>query len=150
VKLRLGVCGLVLLMGCARGAVRTGERASANRCDIVPFADYHTHLMGPYAPPTLPPAVNVPPELDRLLRDRARLFGNVQSVADLKDVFTEDAQVLDAFINPKGWLRDPSWFIKNLNLFSKDDSRFVPNDYKLGDSTGYVAGTVVSRAACTS
>jgi hypothetical protein len=121
-----------------------------SRNDIVPLVDYHVHLLGPYAlplPDPLPPEVNLPAELNRLLIDRARLVGRAET-ADFKNVSTEDAQLLDAFIPPTHWMRDKQWFVRYLNLWSKNDRfRFAPNQYEISGSTGYIAGTVIHEAS---
>ncbi len=146
---------LALLAGCVSPAsVRTGSGApapAAHRSDIVPLVDYHVHLLGPYAlpmPDPLAPEIQVPAEVERLLRDRARLAGNVSSVADFDDVFTEDAQLLNAAINPTGWMHEREWFMRYINLATRDGRRrYVPNAYQASESTGYVAGTVRDSAS---
>ncbi len=73
------LCVVVLLVGCARGSARVGA-AAPKRSDIVPVADYHVHLLGPYAlplPDPLPPEVQLPPELHSLLV--ARAHGSAQT-----------------------------------------------------------------------
>lgn len=121
-----------------------------SRNDIIPLVDYHVHLLGPYAlpvPEPLPPEVKAPPELGRLLVERARLFGNAESETGLKNVFTEDAQLLDAFIPPTHWMRDKHWFIRYLNLWRKGSRlRYAPNQYEVSGSTGFIAGTIVNEA----
>lgn len=148
---------LSMLVGCA-AAGTGGSQASAadrvrpvHRSEIVPLADYHVHLLGPYALP-LPeppaPEVEVPAELSRLLLDRARLFGNVGSTADLGPVFTEDAQLLNAHVNPTGWMQDRHWFMRYINLWPATARvRYVPTVYSVTDSLGYIAGTVVDSAS---
>jgi hypothetical protein len=141
------LCVVVLLVGCAHGSTLGGP-AAPKRSDIVPVADYHVHLLGPYAlplPDPLPPEVQLPPELDSLLVARARLLGNVTSEAELAKVFTEDAQLLNAFINPTGWMRDKAWFQKYLNLWVKGQYRFVPSAYAQSGSLGHIVGTVVDE-----
>jgi len=122
-----------------------------SRNDTFPLVDYHVHLLGPYAlgmPDPLPPEVKLPPELERLLVERARLIGNVGSESDFKNIFTEDAQLLNAYIAPTDWMRDKHWFMRYLNLWSKTDQfRFAPNHYSISGETGYIAGTVVHEAS---
>jgi ketosteroid isomerase-like protein len=114
-------------------------------------ADYHIHLLGPYAlplPDPLAPAVTLPDELARLLEDRARLQGNVNSVADLTPVFTADAQLLNAYVNPTGWLHDPEWFMRYINLWQATARiRYVPNAFAVAGNAGYIAGTVQDSAS---
>lgn len=129
---------------------QTTDAAQQRRADIVPLVDYHVHLLGAYAlplPDPLPPEVKLPAELNRLLVERARLIGNAENPNDFKNVFTEDAQLLDAFIPPTYWMRDKLWFVRYLNLWSKTDRyHFAPNQYEISGSTGYIAGTVVHEA----
>ncbi|HVF47782.1 MAG TPA: amidohydrolase family protein [Pyrinomonadaceae bacterium] len=121
-----------------------------SRNDIFPVVDYHTHLLGPFAlpmPEPLPPEVKLPPELERLLTERSRLVGNVATESDFKNIFTEDAQLLNARIAPTDWMRDKHWFMRYLNLWSKTDRyRFAPNHYAFSGETGYIAGTVVRES----
>lgn len=149
---------LSMVAGCvAAGAGGRPAPAPADgarplhRSEIVPLADYHVHLLGPYALP-LPdppaPEVDVPAELSRLLHDRGRLFGNVGSTADLDAVFTEDAQLLNAHVNPTGWMQDRHWFMRYINLWqSTVRVRYVPAVYSAAESHGYIAGTVQDSAS---
>jgi uncharacterized protein len=127
------------------------RKALRSRHDIVPLVDYHVHLLGPYAlplPDPLPPEIKLPSEINRLLVERARLFGSVESEKDFETVFTEDAQLLDAFVAPAHWMRDKHWFMRFLNLWSKASRlRYAPNQYNISGSTGFVAGTVVNEAS---
>ncbi|WP_420126253.1 amidohydrolase family protein [Longimicrobium sp.] len=141
---------LWMLSGCA-AAVPAAAPAPIHRSDIVPLADYHVHLLGPYALP-LPdppaPEVEVPAELSRLLHDRARLFGNVERIEEFGGVFTADARMLNAHVNPTGWMDDRQWFMRYINLWPKTARvRYVPSVYSAGDTHGYVAGTVVDSAS---
>lgn len=151
---------LCVLAGCAQSAsparAQAGSTApvpATHRSDIVPLVDYHVHLLGPYAlpmPDPLAPEIEVPAEVARLLGDRARLAGNVNSVADFDDVFTPDAQLLNAAINPTGWMHDREWFMRYINLATRDGRRrYVPNAFQASGSTGYVAGTVRDSASGT-
>lgn len=142
-------CTLALLAGCARVAAADGapRPAAVDRRDIVPLVDYHVHLLGPYAlplPDPLPPEVEVPAEIGRLLEARAWLEGRVDSIGGLRQVFTDDAQLLNAYINPTGWMQDKYWFMRYINLSSRDDRRrYVPNAFILDGSIASVAGTVL-------
>src|SRR5687767_4940382 len=63
------------------------RKALRSRHDIVPLVDYHVHLLGPYAlplPDPLPPEIKLPSEINRLLVERARLFGSVESEKDFE------------------------------------------------------------------
>lgn len=135
----------------ALGQTKINNTRHQTRNEIVPLVDYHMHLLGPYAlpmPDPLPLEVKLPSELDRLLVERARLIGNVSTESDFKNIFTEDAQLLNAYIAPTDWMRDKHWFMRYLNLWSKTDRfRFAPNHYAISGETGYIAGTVVHEAS---
>lgn len=122
-------------------------KPNQSRNDIFPLVDYHMHLLGPYAlplPDPLPAEVDLPPQLNRLLVERANLIGNVGTEEDLKGVYTEDAQLLNSHIPPTDWMRDKHWFMRYLNLWNKKDPyRFAPNKYAISGDIGYIAGTVV-------
>src|SRR5687767_11788922 len=63
-------------------AVSTISRRATNN----PLVDHHQHLLGPTALPPLEPLlprVEVPAELQALLAERARIYGNVRSPSDL-------------------------------------------------------------------
>jgi uncharacterized protein len=122
------------------------ETDRTQRSEIVPLADYHVHLLGPYAlplPEPLPPEVELPADLQKLLQDRAALIGNVSGPADLESVYATDAQLLEAHQPPNRWLRDKVWFERYLNLGSKGRSRFIPNQYRTSGTAGFIAGTVL-------
>jgi uncharacterized protein len=119
------------------------------RREIVPTADHHVHLLGPFALP-LPdpslPEVELPPALIRLLQARAALIGNVGREEDLDGVFAPDAQLLDAYINHNGWMRDRYWFMRYINLLpASAQRRYVPNRYEVAGGAGYIAGTVLDE-----
>jgi predicted TIM-barrel fold metal-dependent hydrolase len=148
--------GLVLLsVGCASGSsssrsmVRGAEPAPASRArnQIVPFADYHQHIMGPAAismvalPPSLP-AVSLPPELDRLLREREQISGT----RDLRGVYTDDAQILDVSEAEDHWMRGADAIRYMIGAYAPD-TRFVPNVYHVDASAGYVSGVVRSGSS---
>ncbi len=119
----------------ASGQTKINSAVQQSRNDIISVVDYHVHLLGPYAlplPDPLPPEVKLPSELDRLLVERSQLIGNIGTESDFKNVFTEDAQLLNAHIPPTDWMRDKHWFMRYLNLWSKMDRyRFAPNHYAI-------------------
>lgn len=154
------VWAFALLAGCSTGlpdeaasrpsAGSATGAAAIHRSDIVPLVDYHVHLLGPYAlplPDPLPPEIEVPAELRRLLSERAKLVGRVESTSDLEHVFTADARLLDAQIPPTDWMVDQHWFMRYINLGSPSwRLRYVPHAYRTGGATGYIAGIVVDDA----
>jgi uncharacterized protein len=143
--LLLLIASLILTCDPSVGA-SVADPARPARQEIAPLADHHVHLLGPYAlplPDPLPPEVEVPDEIRRLLAARAALVGNVRSADDLWHVYARDAQLLEAHLPPNRWLRDPIWFERYLNLGAPGGQRFVPNMIALSGSTGFVSGTVL-------
>ena len=144
---------LLLMTSCSitsGDAVTAGMVAARmdvpHRSEIVPLTDHHVHLLGPFAlplPDPLPLEIALPAELQRLLSDRARLVGNVTGPIDLDQVFTEDAQLLNAYVDPTGWMRERVWFERYLNLGQRGRSRFVPNQFATSGTRGFIAGTVL-------
>ena len=108
---------------------------------IFPLADHHQHLMSPAnlagreQPPRLP-TVDVPPDLDRLLLQRGAVSGSTLP----NDLFTEDAQLLR--ILQGDWAKGPKDIQEYLGFVTKG-LKYRPTIYHLGDSSGFVAGTVV-------
>ncbi len=144
---RLCVGAWLLLAGCAHGPA--GERTVASepardqkRSGIVPRVEHHQHLIGPMlvdAPEPSLPTVKLPPELDRVLRERERISGS----RNIGDLFTEDAQVLDVTRAEDHWARGRAAAENLVNAHSRD-TRFVPNTFWVDGSAGYIAGAVRS------
>lgn len=133
-KLLRSVCAWVLLAGCAHGPARAVEK----RSEIVPLFDHHQHLMSPAAitpPEPLLPAIQLPEELDALLRRRGEISGSSAP----SDVFTRDAQILR--INQGDWVRGQDAVHDFLGFVAKG-IRYIPNAYGVDGSAGYIAGTV--------
>jgi predicted TIM-barrel fold metal-dependent hydrolase len=149
------VCGWLCLAGCAHGpagagtegaaSARAGGRAEARgqkRSQIVPLVEHHQHIVGPMqlTPPDPPlPTIKLPPELERVVRERERISGT----RSLGEAFTEDAQVLDVSRGEDTWARGRFAIERLVNAHSAD-TRFVPNTYRVDGSAGYIAGTVRS------
>lgn len=140
-----GLCAVMLLAGCAHGPVHEGATAATptavarKRSDIVPLADHHQHLKSPAAilPPDPPlPAIQLPEELDALLRKRGEISGS----SALTDVFTEDAQILR--INSGDWVRGKKAVHDFLGFVARG-LRYIPNAYEVQGSSGHIAGTVL-------
>jgi len=115
------------------GAQPQGPRAP-------PAADHHTHLWSMSAralvmDPLLP-VVKLPDDLARLLKDKED-WDNQKNRAALKDIYTEDALVIDALA--------PTWLRGERALRYVADSttiaRLLPMAYEVSGSQGYVAGT---------
>lgn len=118
-------------------AQSTNNRTAA---PLVPLADHHTHVWSLAAsqlvtePPM--PAVELPEELTRLLRDKERFGGREKNAAALAQLYAKDVLVL----NPSGptWLRGEralAYVINNTVI-----SRLVPTAYEADGGAGYVAG----------
>ncbi|HEX2123946.1 MAG TPA: hypothetical protein VHL59_20135, partial [Thermoanaerobaculia bacterium] len=130
----------LIFASCATG---TGD-AIRDRASILPLADHHQHLLGPTAlppPEVLLPAVEVPPELRRLLDARAALYANAKSGEDLANVFTADATIL-SWSRPSKWVRGEAELLRVVNGVVAQPYRFTPNAYTLGASHGSVNGIV--------
>jgi predicted TIM-barrel fold metal-dependent hydrolase len=140
----------LLVAGCAPATIPATDVAPGPwpvRNTIVPYADYHQHIMGPTAigmvalPPSLP-AVALPPELDRLLREREQVSGT----HDLRGVYTDDAQILDVSEGEDHWMRGADAIRYMIGAYTPD-TRFVPNVYHVDGTAGYVAGVVRSGSS---
>jgi predicted TIM-barrel fold metal-dependent hydrolase len=123
-----------------------GDDLLVERRDLRPYADYHVHLLGPFAlplPDPLPTEVTVPADVRTLLDARAALSGSVRTASQLRDVFTRDAQLLNSHVDPTGWLFGDEWFERYLNLDPPGRLRFVPHRFESEGGFGHVAGTVL-------
>lgn len=145
------LCASVLLLaGCAQrlpagsggapGAPRDGVARIAELGRIVPRVDHHQHIMSARAAIPLEPllpAVQLPPPLDSVLRERNRIMGT----AEVGGLFREDAQVLDGFEMGQPWLRGSAAAGGVVRAYDPA-RRLVPSTFSLGDSVAYVAGVV--------
>jgi uncharacterized protein len=105
----------------------------------VPKADHHAHLLSPAGaklvndPPL--PAVELPADLARLLRDRESGWNDEKALARL---VTEDSLVLDA--------QEPAWIRGRADVSTYLAERFArpyritPIAYRVEGSTAYIAG----------
>jgi uncharacterized protein len=124
--------------------------AARTRASIAPRVDHHQHLLGPTALPVqapLLPAISVPAGLERLLVDRARLWGSAKSVSDLRNVFTQDAKML-SFSDPTRWVTGDD-LLNIVNERPPATYAYVPNSYAINGSIGYVSGTVTWKSGET-
>lgn len=118
-----------------------------DRRDIVPLVDHHQHLLGPAAlPPPEPqlPFVEVPPELRRLLDERARINANAKTAADLSGAFIEEGQFL-SWGRPSKWIRGSEALLQVANGVRPILYRYEANAFRLDGDAGYVAGSVGVR-----
>ena len=133
------LAGSLLLTACS---------TTTHRTIPVPRVDHHQHLLGPTALPArevLLPVVDVPPELQRLLDARARLYANAKSAADLAGVFTPDATLL-TWNRPSRWVRGEADLLEVLNRVAPLPYRFRAHAFDLGISHGSVSGIVEAGA----
>jgi predicted TIM-barrel fold metal-dependent hydrolase len=106
-----------------------------------PAADHHLHLLSPaiverFAREPMPP-VQLPPELDRVLRERESIAGK-DTVTDL---FTPDAQFVD-LNGDTDWVRGREAIHAGI-AGGRPGYRLVPNAYKVtGDAAWIAAATV--------
>src|ERR1051325_5356810 len=109
----------------------------------IPWADHHTHIWSLQASQLvtepLPPAVELPPELTQLLRDKERRSKR-RSVDAIKDIYTSDLVALDPGVPI--WLKgDPAIrYIAESTVINT----LRPTAYSINGSDGYIAGTEVS------
>lgn len=118
------------------GRQSTGDVQQA----IVPLADHHTHIWSLNAStlvtePILP-AVNLPEDLTRLLREREKGW-NERAV--LSDLYTEDALMLDAGRSPV-WIKGRSEIADQVSLIFARPYSITPVSYQVNDSAGFIAG----------
>lgn len=114
------------------------------RTTFAPAVDHHQHILGPTALPpreTLLPFVDAPPELERLLQARAKIYANAKSASDLADVFTTDATML-TWNRPSRWVRGETDLLDVVNRVVPQPYHFRPHAYDLGTSHGSVSGIV--------
>lgn len=115
-----------------------------------PLVDHHTHISSVNASALnvepLLPAVELPAELDRLLRDKERWGGREKDPLALADLYTKDALVL----NPEA----PSWLrgerAVNYVIRSTVINRLLPTAYEVNGLAGHIAGyEVIGQGSAT-
>lgn len=87
----------------------------------------------PQQAPAPLPTIDLPRELDRVLRDYERLW-RASDAAGLSALFTEDG-----FIARRGWIRGRA-AIKEAYTTSGGDLRLRAIAYATGDTVGYIVG----------
>jgi len=108
-----------------------------------PVADHHMHIWSLQASQLvtepLPRQVQLPPELDKLLRDKERL-SKQRSVDAIKDLYTSDLVALDAGV--------PTWLQGDKAIRYIAESTVInslfPTAFSVNGTEGYIAGTEVS------
>jgi len=112
----------------------------------VPVADHHMHIWSLKASQLvtepLPPKVDLPPDLDKLLRDKERL-SKQRSVDAIKDLYTDDLIAMDA--GSPMWLQGDRAirFIAESTVMNT----LLPTAFSINGNEGYIAGTEVSSDA---
>ncbi|WP_420127603.1 amidohydrolase family protein [Longimicrobium sp.] len=103
-----------------------------------PAADHHLHLLSPAivelfaeAPPV---PVALPPELDRVLRERERIAGTTEAA----DVFTDDALVVDN--GETTWSRGQEAARATASQ-QRPGYRIIPLHYRVDGASAYVTAT---------
>ena len=106
---------------------------------LAPLADHHAHLMSPAAvklvndPP--PPAVELPPDLARLLSAREKGWNDKSALAGL---YTEDSLVLDD--RDIRWVRGRDEVADFMATLFARPYRVTPITYVVEGSAGHIAG----------
>lgn len=109
----------------------------------VPVADHHMHIWSIQASQLvtqpLPPRVELPTELDKLLRDKERL-SKQRSFDAIKDLYTNDLLASDAGVPM--WLQGE----KAIHYIAESTvmNSLLPTAYNINGSEGYIAGFEVS------
>ena len=122
----------------AASTVPAAPAASAV-CQLVSRVDHHQHLLSPAGaelvnrPPL--PAVELPQDLARLLRDVEARWNDKTGLADL---YTEDSVVFSTE-NP-GWIRGRDKVAAYLSARFLRAYRFTPVVYRVQGAAGHVAG----------
>ena len=109
-----------------------------------PLVDHHTHIwsMNASALVTEPllPAIELPADFARLLRDKEQFGGREKNPSALADLYTEDVVVMDP-VAPT-WLRGER--AVRYVVDSTVINRLLPSAYEMNGSAGYIAGTEVT------
>lgn len=115
----------------------TGDKT--NRGPLAPVADHHTHLLSPASaklindPPL--PAIGLPGDLTRLLREREKGWNDKSALAGL---YTQDSMVLD--IRENRWIRGHAEVTSFLAETFARPYRLTPVAYAVEGSAGHIAG----------
>ena len=132
----LGIAVLAMATVGAAALSQTAEKAG--RDPMKPLADHHTHLLSPAGaklvndPPL--PAIELPQDLARLLRDREKGWNDK---AALTALFTEDSLVLG---REPLWIRGRDEVTTYMSTLYARPYRITPAVYAVEGSTGHVAG----------
>jgi predicted TIM-barrel fold metal-dependent hydrolase len=134
----LGIAVLVMATVGAAALSQTTDNNKASRDPLAPKADHHAHLLSPAGaklvndPPL--PAIELPEDLARLLRDREKGWNDK---AALTALFTEDSLVLD---REPLWIRGRDEVTTYMSTLYARPYRMTPVAYGVEGSTGHIAG----------
>jgi len=141
-SLRAAKCSLVVAMLAVPVALVAQDPApnSSGRHEIVPVVAAHQHLMSPAGVALVPPepplaTIQLPPDLDQLLRRREKVSGAPPS----GDLFTEDAIMQE--LQEGRWQQGREKIDSFLGFIARD-LHYVPSMYSVDGNTGWIAGTV--------
>jgi len=132
--------GVMLFALCARAQSDSNPslQRAQKRDQIVPLVAAHQHLLGPGSVPKPEhslPEIKLPPDLESVLRERARVSG----LSDSSNLFDEKAIVLKS--DEATWARGRS----DIQIYTGFQDRgvvFVPNAYGVSGAIAYIAGGV--------
>jgi predicted TIM-barrel fold metal-dependent hydrolase len=118
---------------------QTNKPANVQQANV-PIADYHSHIWSLNASALvtdpLLPVIELPEELNRLLRDREKFGGKDKNITALTDLYTKDLLVLDP--------TRPAWLSGSAALrFATENmtvAHLIPTRYEIGGASGFIAG----------
>lgn len=119
------------------GAQTTEKKPSQG--SLVPVADHHQHLLSPASAKlvrnTPPPAVELPADLARLLREREKGWNDQPAIARL---YTEDSLILE--IQDSQWIQGHAEVTEHVATRFARPYRMTPISYGMDGSAGHIAG----------
>lgn len=133
-RIVVGLLCMLPLLGC--GGVRAAQRPQAEA--IAPRVDHHQHLLSPAAAALVnrtPPAIDLPPELARVLREREAHWADAAGLAPL---YTDDALVRTS--DREGWAHGRAAASAFESQRFARAYRMTPVVARVEGSTAHVAG----------
>jgi predicted TIM-barrel fold metal-dependent hydrolase len=111
------------------------------RATIIPRVDHHQHIVGPKASipwPTLAPAVDLPPDLNRAVQERNRIMGR----EDIGDLYTDTARILDVQAESQPWVSGRDGISRLVGSYDSA-TRFIPHTFAVSGTVAQVIGVAV-------